>query len=92
MMAAQFKAGDHVTVRSNMATGHHRTPAFVQGKTGEIEVLHGIFGNPDQGGDAASQQPLYLVRFYQSHIWESYGVASGDQVLLDLYEHWLELA
>ena len=51
-MDSQFKPGDRVTVRTNIATGHHRTPAFVQGKTGVIEILHGTFGNPDQGGSA----------------------------------------
>ena len=91
-MTAKFKAGDRVTVAASIATGHHRTPAFVQGKTGEVERLHGIFGNPDQGGHASPRQPLYLVRFDQSHILEPTAVSSGDQVLLDLYEHWLQPA
>lgn len=92
MMAAQFKAGDRVTVCTNIATGHHRTPAFVQGKTGEVKVLHGTFGNPDQGGNAEPRQPLYLVSFDQTHIWDQYDSVSKDRVLLDLYEHWLQPA
>ncbi len=91
-MDAQFKPGDRVTVRTNLATGHHRTPAFVQGKTGVIEILHGTFGNPDQGGSAEPQQPLYLVRLDQTHIWDQYDPSSNDTILLDLYEHWLEPA
>ena len=70
-MAEQFKPGDQVKVRSNIATGHHRTPAFVQGKTGAIELIHGTFGNPDKGGQAEPRQPLYLVSFAQTHIWQS---------------------
>lgn len=91
-MAEQFKPGDQVKVRTDIATGHHRTPAFVQGKVGAIEQLHGTYGNPDQGGQAGSPQPLYLVRFAQTHIWPDYDSASKDQILLDLYEHWLEPA
>jgi|ETN07SMinimDraft_1059922.scaffolds.fasta_scaffold107484_2 nitrile hydratase len=91
-MAEQFKPGDQVKVRSNIATGHHRTPAFVQGKTGAIELIHGTFGNPDKGGQAEPRQPLYLVSFAQTHIWDGYNSASKDQILLDLYEHWLEPA
>ncbi len=91
-MAAQFKPGDRVVVRTNMAAGHHRTPAFVQGRIGTIERLHGRLGNPDQGGSAEPKQPLYLVSFAQTHIWDHYDSTSKDQVLLDLYEHWLEPA
>ena len=91
-MDAQFKSGDRVTVRTNIATGHHRTPAFVQGKTGVIETLHGTFRNPDQGAVAEPQQPLYLVRVDQTHIWDQYDPLSNDTILLDLYEHWLEPA
>ncbi len=68
-MAARFKPGDRVQVQVDMATGHHRTPEFIQGKTGAVEALHGTFQNPDQGGSAGPEQPLYLVSFPQTHIW-----------------------
>ena len=89
-MVAQFQPGDQIVVRTNIATGHHRTPYFVQGKRGAVEKVHGTFGNPDQGGHADPRQPLYLVSFDQSHIWDGYDSTSKDQLLLDLYEHWLE--
>ena len=88
----RYKPGDRVQVRVNIASGHHRTPEYVQGKTGSIVSVHGIFHNPDQGGNAQPRQPLYLVSFNQSHIWEAYDRSSGDRLLLDIFEHWLESA
>ena len=89
-MPAQFKPGNRVRVRANLATGHHRTPEFIQGKTGSIETLHGVFRNPDVGGSAGSEQPLYLVSFTQTHVWDGYTPSSRDRIFIDIYEHWLE--
>jgi len=94
-MAAKFKPGDKVQVRVGSPPGHFRTPAYIQGKTGVIEVLHGAFPNPESlahGGDGLPKQCLYLVRFDQTHLWQQYPTTVQDKLLIDIYEHWLELA
>jgi nitrile hydratase len=93
-MAAKFKTGDKVRVRVGSPPGHFRTPAYIQGKTGVIEVLHGAFPNPESlahGGDGLPVQCLYQVRFDQTHLWQRYPTIK-DKLLIDIYEHWLESA
>lgn len=94
-MAAKFTAGDRVRVRVGSPPGHFRTPAYIQGKIGVVETLHGAFRNPESlahGGDGLPEQFLYLVRFDQSHLWQTYAAATRDKLLIDIYEHWLEPA
>lgn len=93
--SSRFEPGDRVRVRTGLAAGHCRTPAYIRGKTGTIERLHGRFRNPESlayGRDGLPQQPLYLVSFPQGDVWARYPGPPQDRVLLDLYEHWLEPA
>jgi nitrile hydratase subunit beta len=92
---ARFRPGDRVRVRVGDPPGHFRTPAYIQGKTGQIEAVHGAFRNPESlahGGDGLPKQFLYLVRFDQSHVWGSGRFLPRDCLFIDLYEHWLERA
>ena len=94
-MTARFAVGDPVRVRVNPPPGHHRTPGYIQGKTGMIERVHGEYRNPETlayGGDGLPKQCLYLVRFQQTQLWADYGAPAGDTLLVDLYDHWLEPA
>jgi nitrile hydratase subunit beta len=83
-----------VRVQAASPTGHVRTPAYVRGKDGWIERVQGEFRNPESlayGGDGLPPQPLYMVGFRQSDLWESrYEASPGDTLYVDLYEHWLE--
>jgi nitrile hydratase len=95
MMAAKFQPGDRVRVRVGSPPGHFRTPAYVQGKSGVIEALHGAFADPESlahGGDGRPSQFLYQVRFEQTHLWPQYPNTLQDKLLIDIYEHWLESA
>ena len=94
-MAPKFKPGDRVRVRRGAPERHIRTPTYIQGRIGRVETIHGAFRNPESlayGGDGLPKQLLYLVRFDQSRIWDRYEGSPRDQVLVDLYEHWLEPA
>ena len=94
-MNMRFKPGDRVRVRVGSPPGHFRTPAYIQGKIGAVERVHGDYRNPESlayGGDGLPKQPLYLVRFPQSHLWRTYAGAAQDRLLMDIYEHWLEPA
>ena len=92
---ARFKPGDTVRVRVGIPPTHMRTPAYIQSKKGRIVKIHGAFKNPESlayGGDGLPKQVLYLVRFAQPQLWQSYGEAAHDQLFVDVYEHWLESA
>jgi nitrile hydratase subunit beta len=88
----RFQPGDQVRVRVDSPPRHIRTPTYIQGKTGWIAAVYGAFPNPETlayGGDGLPKQFLYLVRFTQSDVWKEYPAPSTDQLLIDLYEHWL---
>jgi len=88
-----FQPGASVTVSNRDIQGHMRTPTYIRGKTGVIERLCGSFRNPETlayGGDGLPKQPLYRVRFLQSHVWPEYRGPSTDTVDIEIYQHWLE--
>lgn len=94
-MEAKFKPGDRVRICVGAPPRHIRTPAYVQGKTGWVESVHGAFRNPESlahGGDGLPKQFLYLIRLEQTHIWARYDASPQDQLCIDIYEHWLESA
>ena len=91
--SARFKTGDRVLVRVGNPPTHYRTPMYVQGKTGRVDVLWGAYPNPESlayGGDGAPRQPLYRVEFAQKDLWEAYQGPESDKLLIDLYQNWLE--
>ena len=94
-MSARFKLGDRVTVRWADPIGHIRTPAYIRGKSGEIERICGEFANPEElafGRSGLPKRPLYRVRFRQASVWPDYRGAPVDTVDVEIYEHWLEPA
>ena len=96
-VASRFNPGDRVQVRMSSHPGHCRTPAYIQGKAGQVEVICGSYHNPEglaYGHDGLPKQFLYQVAFLQRDIWgeAQYNGPSNDTVCVDLYDHWLETA
>ena len=90
---AKYQPGDQVRIRVGVPPTHFRTPEDVQGKRGQIEMSWGSFPNPEglaYGKDGLPAQPLYLVKFAQTDLWINYKGAPQDELLLDIYENWLE--
>lgn len=83
---------DRVRVKSMMPPGHVRAPAYLRGKTGEIERELGAFANPEQlaYGLDAEKQPLYRVRFTMAEIWGDQAEHPADTIDAEIYGHWLE--
>ncbi|MGR3314704.1 SH3-like domain-containing protein [Roseovarius indicus] len=83
---------DRVRVKSMMPPGHVRAPAYLRGKTGEIERELGSFANPEQlaYGLEAQKHPLYRVRFTMAEIWGDRAEHPTDTVDAEIYGHWLE--
>ncbi len=90
-----YAAGMRVTVSPRLHDGHHRTPAYVKGRTGIVERVHRSFTNPETrayGSDGLPEQRLYLVGFDQAELWDGYRGRTSDRLYVDLFEHWLEPA
>jgi nitrile hydratase len=71
---------------------HIRTPHYVRGMQGTVLRRLGSFRNPE---DLAFARPpavreLYHVRFDQPSVWQE-GHA-GDELVVEIFEHWLEQA
>ena len=91
----QFTVGDAVTVLAGNPPTHYRTPAYIQGHTGRVVALCGVYPDPESlahGGDGRPRQPLYRVEFPQSALWPGYRGAPGDVLQADIYEPWLSPA
>ena len=71
---------------------HIRTPHYLRGMQGIVVRQLGAFPNPEDLAFArpAGNRTLYHVAFAQPSVWlEGH---EGDQLLVELYEHWLEPA
>jgi nitrile hydratase len=71
---------------------HIRTPWYVRGATGTVVRHLGDFANPEDLAFArpAARLPLYHVRFELPAVWHEGG--GGDEVLIEIFENWLEAA
>jgi nitrile hydratase len=90
-----YRAGQRVRVAARPHEGHHRTPSYLKGKTGNVERVHAAFTNPETrayGADGLPLQPLYLVGFDQREVWPDYSGDPRDRIYVDVFEHWLEEA
>jgi len=81
-----------VRVKSAMPPGHVRTPAYLRGKTGQVERVLGPFPNPEARayGHTGENLPLMRVRFTMSEIWGDIAENPNDTLEAEIYAHWLE--
>jgi nitrile hydratase len=91
-----FAAGTQVRVKDDWPETrgpvHIRTPHYLRGMTGTVERRLGAFPNPEDLAFArpAPLRALYHVRFAQPAVWQE--GSAGDELLVEIYEHWLEAA
>jgi nitrile hydratase subunit beta len=91
-----FAAGASVRVKDDWPETrgpvHIRTPHYLRGLQGTVVRQLGTFPNPEDlaFGRPAGDRPLYHVAFAQPLIWQE--GRDGDELLVELYEHWLEPA
>ena len=71
---------------------HIRTPHYLRGMRGTVVRGLGAFPNPEELAFArpAAQLALYHVAFDQPAVWQQ--GRAGDELLVEIYEHWLEPA
>jgi nitrile hydratase beta subunit len=89
--ASRFAIGDKVRTQNTNSEGHTRLPRYARGKSGEVVSEHGAHVFPDSSAHRLGDNPqwLYTVRFTAKELW---GRANNDQVMLDLWEPYLEPA
>ena len=89
-----FPAGAAVRVKDDWPETrgpvHIRTPHYVRGQKGTIVRHLGDFPNPEDLAFArpAADCPLYHVAFPMDAVWNGRG--APDEILIELYGHWLE--
>ena len=94
-MTPSFVAGAAVRVCRRDQAGHVRTPRYLRGCLGRIAEVCGAFPDPEllaQGELGLPYRFLYRVVFAQKEVWRDYAGAGGDDLMADLYEHWLKPA
>ena len=71
---------------------HIRTPHYLRGRSGVVVRAFGAYPNPEDLAFArpAAPMPLYHVAFDRRDIWPE--GAAGDEILVELYQHWLDEA
>ena len=88
-----LNAGAEVRVRDDWPESrgpcHIRTPHYLRGRRGTVLRHLGRFPNPEDLAFArpAATLDLYHVAFRPQSLWPD---AGGDEVVVEIYEPWLE--
>ena len=88
-----FSAGEAVVVRNDWpetrGPAHIRTPHYVRGRRGCVVRRLGAYPNPEDLAFArpAAAHVLYHVSFAMRELWPE---GEGDEVVVEIFEHWLE--
>ena len=88
----RFKSRDRVTVLDLNKSGHVRIPVYVRGKTGWIVQYCGRYLNPQDLAIGKTSGPaidLYRVAFRQHDLWPPQNNLPDDQLIIEIYDHWL---
>lgn len=95
-IARRFAPGDKVRTLRPAANrlvdgGHTRLPTYAAGAVGEILRCHGAHVLPDANahGLGEAPEPLYSVAFSADELWAE-AEQTGDEVILDLWQSYLE--
>ncbi len=94
MTTPRYAVGQRVRIADRTPPVHHRVPTYAKGKTGIIERVCGMHGQPERfvPGDGKPFRRLYRVRIPQSELWHAYEGAPRDKLDIEIFEHWLEPA
>lgn len=94
MTAALFEVGQRVRIADRTPPVHHRVPGYAKGQVGIIERVCGLHGEPEKfiRGDGKPARRIYRVRIPQDELWREYTGTPGDQLDIEIFEHWLEPA
>lgn len=91
---ARFAVGQAVRMHLGRVDHHTRLPAYVQGKRGTIEHIHGAHVFADANAQGLGEQPqwLYTVVFDEAELWGDAAPRQNLAVSVDAWESYLEPA
>ena len=90
-----FGLGAQVRVREVPAVVYDRLPSYVRDREGVVDGHYGSFANPEVRTTGEWDAPgahLYRVRFGARELWGDEAESPGDELCVDLFEHYLEPA
>lgn len=88
-----YQPGDPVRVLALGKAGHVRIPHYIRTCTGTVEQYCGTYLNPEDLAIGRTDRPavdLYRVRFSQDEIWAEDDHPAQDDLVIEIYDHWLE--
>ncbi|MBV8443028.1 MAG: nitrile hydratase subunit beta [Hyphomicrobiales bacterium] len=89
-----FKPGDTVKIATRSPIGHYRTPNYVRGKRGRVEMViePPAVNNEDEGfgRNAGEKRHYYRLAIPLSELWPNYPGSPKDGLRIEVYETWLE--
>jgi nitrile hydratase len=87
-----FSVGERVRIANRTPPVHHRVPSYAKGQVGIVERVCGMHPEPEKciRGDGKPFQRIYRVCIPQSDLWEPYDGSDGDNLEIEIFEHWLE--
>ena len=90
---ARVRAALPARNRRGVEGGHTRLPAYAAGHVGTVLACHGAHVLPDSSAHRLGEgaEPLYAVAFAAADLWGA-AEGAGDEVILDLWESYLEPA
>ncbi len=88
---ARFASGDSVRMRSETPDHATRLPAYVRGRVGVVDRVHGVHVFADAHALGLGEQPqwLYTVRFDEAELWPGRPLQRAT-VSVDAWEPYLE--
>lgn len=92
-MIPAFGPGQELRVLDLPSSGHVRTPRYLRGMAGRVLAVAGPYPDPAmlaQGDLGLPYRMLYRVVFRPAELWAGYQGPAQDELVADLYEHWLE--
>ena len=86
----RFVPGDTVRCHLHGHSGHTRMPGYVRGRQGTVHARHGahVFPDANAAGDKYHEH-LYTVAFDSRELWGEQA-STGEQVLVNLWESYLD--
>ena len=94
MSDPRFSVGQRVRIADRTPAVHHRVPSYAKGQVGIVERVSGLHPDPERciRGDGKPFQRIYRVCIPHTVLWEAYDGPDGDNLEIEIFEHWLEPA
>jgi nitrile hydratase len=88
-----FREGDTVRIKTRSPIGHFRTPNYIRGKRGRVELVikHPAVDNEEEGfgRNAGQKRHYYRIALPMTELWANYKGPSHDGLRIEVFESWL---